>query len=95
MTEVKTNSGIECNVNERVAEDARFSYYATKAANENALEVDRSNAVFKMIEMLLGTEKDMLEFMDRLADINGGVCDTEKMMLEISEIMEKIGAKKS
>lgn len=95
MVRGKTQSGIKYTVNENVKKDARFSYFLTKAMNENIAETERGSAVFSMIAILFGGEDKMIVFMDEVAKKNNGVCDEEVLMREVSEILESIGAKKS
>lgn len=95
MIKGKTKSGIKYSVNEEVKNDARFSYYSVKAMNEKLSETERSNAVFALISVLLGSEENLVIFMDEVAKKHNGVCNIEVMMSEINEIIEGIDAKKS
>lgn len=95
MIKGKTKSGIKYTVDENIKKDARFSFYCAKAMNEKLEEAERSNAIFTMISLLLGSEDNLIVFMNEVANKHNGVCNVEVMMSEINEIIEGIDAKKS
>lgn len=93
MVKGKTKSGIQFTMDERIKDDARFLYYLTKAQEEDADVTEKSKAVMGMLKLIFGTDEGVIQFMDAVAAVNDGVCNVDKMLAELLEILDALQAK--
>ena len=95
MVKGKTKSGIKFQIDERIKDDARFLYYMAKSQDENADMTERSKAVMGILKLIFGNDEGVISFMNTVASTNGGVCSTDVMLSELSEMFEALNAKNS
>ena len=96
MVKGKTKSGIKFQIDERVKDDARFLYYLSKAQNHGSDDVmDKNNAIMGLLKLIFGSDEGVIQFMDEVASVNGGICDIGTMVSELTEMFEAINAKNS
>jgi hypothetical protein len=93
MVKGKTKSGIKFQLDERIKDDARFLYYMAKSQDENADMTERSKAVMGILKLIFGNDEGVISFMNTVASTNGGVCSTDVMLSELSEMFEALNAK--
>ena len=93
MVKGKTKSGIKFQIDERIKDDTRFLYYLTKAQDENADVTEKSKAVVGILNLVFGSDEGVIDFMNTVASVNKGVCDTERMLSELTEMFDAINAK--
>lgn len=93
MVKGKTKSGIKFQLDERIKDDARFLYYMTKSQDEDADMAERSKAVMGILKLIFGNDEGVISFMNTVASTNGGVCSTDVMLSELSEMFEALNAK--
>jgi hypothetical protein len=91
----KTSSGIPYSLDKRVKEDARFLLYLSMMQDENASVAEKSQAITDMFMLIFGSRQGVIEFMNAVASVNGGVCNTEQMIAELTEMFEALSAKNS
>ena len=85
---IKTQSGFECNINERRLKDWRYVKAAAKINSGNEEEV--LNAVTFAVPFLLGEDGD--EALTKYVEVDG-VSDTERVLAEFIEITKAAGEK--
>ena len=95
MVKGKTKSGIKFQIDERIKDDARFLYYMAKSQDEDADMTERSKAVMGILKLIFGNDEGVISFMNTVASTNGGVCSTDVMLSELSEMFEALNAKNS
>ena len=95
MVKGKTKSGIKFQMDERIKDDARFLYYLAKAQDKDADMGEQSKAITGILKLVFGTDEGVIGFMDTVASVNGGVCEVDKMLAELTEMFEAINAKNS
>lgn len=95
MVKGKTKSGIKFQLDERIKDDARLLYYFTKAQSKDADVAETSTAVMGALKLVFGTDEGVIEFMNAVADVNGGVCDLDRMISELKEMFEAANVKNS
>lgn len=93
MVKGKTKSGIKFQLDERIKDDARFLYYMAKSQDEDADMTERSKAVMGILKLIFGNDEGVISFMNTVASTNGGVCSTDVMLSELSEMFEALNAK--
>lgn len=93
MVKGKTKSGIKFQIDERIKDDARFLYYLARAQDEEADVTDQSKAIMGILKLIFGTDEGVINFMDAVAAVNGGVCNVKTMLAELTEMFEAINAK--
>lgn len=93
MVNGKTKSGIKFQIDERVKDDARFLYYLTKAQDKTADLSEQGKAVVDILTLIFGNEEGVIGFMNAVASVHDGICTTETMMDELTEILSAINAK--
>lgn len=91
----KTKSGIQFTLNKRIKDDARFLYYMTKMQDDDNDLAEKGKAVVGILKLIFGTDEGVISFMDAVASVNDGVCDTEKMLAELMEMFEALAVKNS
>lgn len=94
MVKGKTKSGIKFQINEAIKDDARLLFMLVRLRKDNVPAEDKGNIVFDMLELIFGAD-GVMPFMNAVADKHNGVCSTEAMIQELTEIMASINAKNS
>lgn len=95
MIEGRTKSGIEFKLNEKVKDDTRFLYYLQKIKNTDLDNDERSRSVYDLLGVIFGNEGGMVNFMNAVANVHDGVCDTDALMTELNEMFSAVGLKNS
>ena len=93
MVKGKTKSGIQFQLDERIKDDTRFLFYLTMMNSDNIDVVEKGKHVINMLKLIFGTEEGVLQFMDAVAAVNDGVCDTTTMLSELSDMFDALDAK--
>ena len=92
MVSGKTKSGIPFELNEHIKDDARFMFLLVKMQNLTE-PIEAGTAMNKLLTLVFGSEDAAYEFMEQIADNHEGVCSSEVMMAELTDILESINAK--
>lgn len=87
----KTKSGIKFSINENVKKDTRFIQYATEMQSGD--EMEQTQAFFDLMKMMFGGRKGLIAFQEEVAKKHDGICDTEILTKEFTEIIEIAGLK--
>lgn len=95
MVKGKTKSGIKFQLDERIKDDARFLYYLTKAQDEESDMGEKSKAIMGILNLIFGKDEGVINFMNAVASVNGGICNVEVMLSELTEMFDAINAKNS
>lgn len=93
MVKGKTKSGIKYQIDERIKDDTRLYQFATEMRGTD--EKKQSQALFDLLGLIFGGRDGVIEFQNTVAAVHDGVCTTELLMAEFTEIMEAINLKKS
>ena len=93
MVKGKTKNGIQFQLDERIKDDTRFLFYLTMMNSDNVDVVEKGKHVINMLKLIFGTEEGVLQFMDAVAAVNDGVCDTTTMLSELSDMFDALDAK--
>lgn len=93
MVKGTTKSGINFEIDERIKEDTRLVQFSTEMHSDD--ELIRSQALFDMLGLIFGGRNGVLSFQNTVASVHEGVCSTEYLIAELSEIMEAVNLKKS
>ena len=91
----KTSSGISFVLDKRIKEDARFLLYLTQMQDESADEGEKTKAIRDMFLLIFGSQNAVIDFMNAVASVNDGICSTEKMVAELTEMFEALAVKNS
>lgn len=94
MIKGKTKSGIKFQLDERIKDDARLLFLVTRAQNTDD-PMTMSKAMMDLLTLVFGSEDNVLAFMNEVAAKNKGLCNSEKMLNELSDMFEAINAKNS
>ena len=95
MVKGKTKSGIKFQMDERIKDDARFLYYLAKAQDDESDMSEKSKAIMGILRLVFGSDENVIRFMNTVAASNGGVCNVEVMLAELTEMFDAINAKNS
>ena len=93
MVKGKTKSGIQFQLDERIKDDTRFLFFLTMMKSDNIDVVEKGKHVINMLKLIFGTEEGVLQFMDAVAAVNDGVCDTTTMLSELTDMFDALDAK--
>lgn len=94
MVKGKTKSGIKFQINEAIKNDARLLYLLVQIRRDDVPAEDKGKFVFDMLTLIFGAD-GVMPFMNAVADKHNGVCSTEAMIQELTEILDSINAKNS
>ena len=95
MTKGKTKSGIKFQMDERIKDDARFLYYLAKAQDDESDMSEKSKAIMGILKLVFGSDEGVINFMNAVASVNGGICNVDVMLSELTEMFDAINAKNS
>lgn len=93
MVKGKTTSGIKFEIDERIKDDTRLYQYATEMQGTDVNAQGR--ALFDMLGLIFGGRDGVISFQNTVASVHDGICTSELLMAELSEIMEAVNLKKS
>jgi hypothetical protein len=88
-----TKSGIAYTVDTRVRSDSRFLHLMVRIQNKKISDFERAEALFSLLGLLFGGDDGLMVFENEVANHHDGVCATETLMNEFTEILEAINAK--
>lgn len=94
MVKGKTKSGIKYQINENIKNDARTLYLMTKM-QDTSDPMAQGKALFDLLKMVFGGEDGMMSFMDEVASKHDGLCGTDVMIAELTEMFESTSLKNS
>lgn len=94
MVKGKTKSGIQFEIDERIKDDTRLYQYVTELQNEDDPK-GQSKALFDLLGMMFGGRQGVIDFQNTVAAVHEGVCTSELLMQELTEIIKKVNLKKS
>ena len=94
MVKGKTKSGIKFEINEAIKEDTRLVYLCVQMQREDVPAEKKAQYIFDLLSLIFG-EDGVMPFMDEVAAKHKGICSTETMMAELTEIFEALNAKNS
>lgn len=93
MKKVKTKSGIELQVDERIVEDARLVRMLAKMSRYEKDPVTAVQALDNLLDFIFGSEDKTLVFMNAVAEKHDGICKAEHMINELTEVLEAVKGK--
>lgn len=94
MVKGKTKSGIKFTINENIKNDARTLYLMTKMQNKSD-PMEQGKALFDLLKLVFGGEDGMVAFMDAVASKHDGLCGTDVLIEEITEMFDSANLKNS
>ena len=87
----KTQSGIEFKVSADLKDDSRLLIYSAIVQNtDDPMQV--GTAVYKFLKFIFGTDDNVLNFMDKVAEVHGS-CKNEYLVAELKDIFEALNVK--
>lgn len=93
MVKGTTKSGIDFSIDERITGDTRFLMYTVDLQDSDP--VVQSKALFSLLEFIFGGREGLVSFQNTVAAAHDGICTSELLTSEFTEIMEALNAKKS
>jgi len=81
---IKTKTGFQCEVNEKILNDYRFVKAIAKTKSKDPLI--SASALFDLVDLLIGDDTELIEHCTV-----DGIADTGKVSEEITDIIEQIG----
>jgi len=81
---IKTKTGFQCEVNEKILNDYRFVKAIAKTKSKDPLI--SASALFDLVALLIGDDTELIEHCTV-----DGIADTGKVSEEITDIIEQIG----
>jgi hypothetical protein len=87
---IKTKSGIQLEIDERITDDMRFARLFSKLRKDKTADTS-----FELIDFIFGGGENTEKFMDAVAEHNDGICTQEALASEITEILQALNTKKS
>ncbi len=93
----ETKSGIKYQLDPRLKDDARLLYLLTQLQKEEVRNdpMEASKAAFNLFELIMGSGEGLAAFMNEVAAVHGGVCETSVMLAEIQEMLGSLNIKNS
>lgn len=87
MISISTKSGFKAEINEDKLQDFRFLTYMVKVV-KGADDFEKLDAYMSMMDMIF-SKNQKNDFMDHIAALNDGIANTEKVIAEFNDIIEK------
>ena len=88
LIEGETRSGLKFKINAAVREDTRVLYLLTRMQTESLPIMEKSKALFNLMEVIFGSGEGFLTFQNDVAFRHGGIVNTQTLMDEVSDIIE-------
>lgn len=88
LIEGETRSGLKFKINAAVREDTRVLYLLTRMQTESLPIMEKSKALFNLMEVIFGSGEGFLTFQNEVAFRHGGIVNTQTLMDEVSDIIE-------
>lgn len=92
MVKGKTKSGITFELDERIKDDARLMYLLVKMQNAT-VPMDAGKAMNQLLALFFGDDDKAYAFMEEVASKHDGVCESDVMVTELTEMLDAIKAK--
>lgn len=93
MVKGKTKSGIKYQIDERIKDDTRLLQYIVEMQSDD--QQLQSVALFDMLSLIFGGRQGVTDFQNAVASSHEGICSTEFLISELTEILEAVNLKKS
>ena len=90
-----TKSGIAYTVDTRVRKDSRFLHLLVKMQDKKRAELERTEALFSLLDMLFGGDEGVFAFENEVAVHHDGLCTQENLIAELKDIFEALNLKNS
>ena len=87
-----TKSGIKYELDERIKDDARLIHLLVRVQKSDEL-IKTAEAMNDLLVLFFGSDDNVYAFMNEVADKHDGVCSTENMLLELTEMLDALKAK--
>lgn len=84
----ETRSGLKFKINAAIREDTRVLYLLTRMQTESLPTMEKSKALFNLMEVIFGSGESFLTFQNEVAYRHGGIVNTQTLMEEVSDIIE-------
>lgn len=96
----QTRSGLIFSIDKRVADDARTVFYLRQMKKYRDISDTETagkavDAVYSLLELIFGTDDNLLIFMNEVASKHGGVATPGALMDELTQILEACKLKNS
>lgn len=88
LIEGETRSGLKFKINAAIREDTRVLYLLTRMQTESLPIMEKSKALFNLMEVIFGSGEGFFTFQNEVAYRHGGIVNTQTLMEEISDIIE-------
>ena len=88
LIEGETRSGLKFKINAAVREDTRVLYLLTRMQTESLPIMEKSKALFNLMEVIFGSGEGFFTFQNEVAYRHGGIVNTQTLMDEVSDIIE-------
>lgn len=89
-----TKSGIKFQLDSRIKDDVRLVFLWSRAQNiEDPAEAGK--AAMDILSLIFGSEENVLTFMNEVARVHKGVCQSKDLWAEIQQMLESLNAKNS
>lgn len=88
----KTKSGIVFELDERIKDDTRLTMLLVRMQKVKE-PMEASAAMYDLLNLIFGSEENTFAFMNEVAEKHDGVCSTDVMLAELTEMLEAIKAK--
>ena len=92
MVKGKTKSGIAFELDERIKDDARLTHLLVKM-HEAKEPMEAGKTTNQLLSLIFGSDDNTYAFMSEVAAKHDGVCSSEVMLEELTEMFEAIKAK--
>ena len=89
-----TKSGIEFKIDSKIKDDVRLLYLLSKAQDTEDV-MDAGKSLMSLLNLIFGSEDNVLVFMNEVADKHKGSCSAKDMISELTEIFGILNAKNS
>ena len=93
MVKGKTKSGISFELDERIKDDSRLLLLLTRIQQKKDDAIEVGKAMNELFDLIFGSFEETYAFMNEVASKNEGICSTEILLAEITEMFNAIQAK--
>ena len=90
-----TKSGIKFKLDDKIKDDTRLVFLLTKAQKNEDDPMEASKDIMNLLTLIFGSDDNVLDFMNEVADKHKGVCSTHDMIAEMQEMFDAINSKNS
>lgn len=92
MVKGTTKSGIKYQLDPKIKDDARMLFLLTKAQKQDD-PMEASKCVMSLMTLIFGSDDNVMEFMDAVAEKHDGVCKAKDMAAELQEMIDGLNTK--